>query len=50
MNKYIVIRWDKPDIWDPIVNAMNSHEFLMYQLRFKGTKFELGNRTVCINL
>ena len=41
-----VIRPDKPDGWDPVADAVNDYERLMYQLPLAGIAYEQDNETV----
>ena len=41
-----VIRPDKPDGWDPVVDATTDHEALMYQLALNGPAFDRDNEAV----
>ncbi len=41
-----VIRPDKPDTWDPMVDATTDYERLMYQLPLNGPAYDRDNKAV----
>ena len=45
-----VMRYYKPEEFDPILDAISCHGCLMYQARLKGTELDLDNWTVYTDL
>ena len=42
--------WENTKVWDHSVDKVDDHKQLMYQVRLKGTEYDLDNRSVYIYL